>query len=152
MAEKDKNTTNNDKVKKIDEPIKLKGRFISAVGKRKSAVARIRLYKKGNGIIIVNDNHANKYFTPDKLTIIKQPLKLTGNLRDLNISILIKGGGKKSQAEAIRHGIARALVDFDNNLKPNLKIKGWLSRDARSKERKKPGLKKARRAPQWSKR
>jgi small subunit ribosomal protein S9 len=79
-------------------------------------------------------------------------LKLSGHLRDLNISIIIKGGGKRGQAEAVRHGLVRALIAFDENIKPSLKAKGWLARDARRKERKKPGLKKARRAPQWSKR
>ncbi len=141
------------KESKIDEqPIKFKGRYIGIIGRRKSAVARIRLYSKGNGSIVINDQRANQYFTPDKVSILRQPLKLTGHLRDLNFSIIIKGGGKKGQAEAVRNGISRALVKLDEELKPNLKVKGWLTRDARRKERKKPGLKKARRAPQWSKR
>ena len=145
-------TIKQGKILKSDEPIKLKGRYIRMIGKRKSAVAHIRLYKKGKGIITVNNQRVNEYFTPDKITIIKQPLKLAGRLRDLDFSIVIKGGGKKAQAEAIRHGLVRALLDLDNELKPTLKAKGWLTRDARRKERKKPGLKKARRAPQWSKR
>ena len=137
---------------RTDEPIKFKGRYIGIIGRRKSAVARIRLYKKGNGLIVINNQRVNQYFTPDKISILRQPLKLTGNLRDLNFSIIVKGGGKKGQAEAVRNGISKALVEFDKELKPNLKAKGWLTRDARRKERKKPGLKKARRAPQWSKR
>jgi len=147
---KDKKTI---KEQKIEEPIKFKGKFIPALGKRKTAVAQVRLYKNGKGVIVINQQKINQYF-PVVLfrTVINQPLKLTGHLRDLNFSILVKGGGKKAQAEAIRHGIVRALIEFDKELKPGLKAKGWLTRDARKKERKKPGLKKARRAPQWSKR
>ena len=133
-------------------PIKLKGRYISAIGRRKTAIARVRLYKKGNGILIVNEDKINSYFTPKEQTVVRQPHKLTGLLRDFNISVVVKGSSKKSQSEAIRHGITRALIEFNSELKPSLKAKGWTTRDARIKERKKPGLKKARRAPQWSKR
>jgi small subunit ribosomal protein S9 len=79
-------------------------------------------------------------------------LKATSHLKDLDVSIVAKGSGKNGQAEAVRHGIARALCEYDKELRPVLKAKGWLTRDDRKKERKKPGLKKARRAPQWSKR
>lgn len=138
---------------KIEELSKFKGKFISTLGKRKTAVAQVRLYKNGKGIIIVNQQRINQYFlTAEFRTIVNQPLKLTGHLRDLNFSILVKGGGKKTQAEAIRHGIARVLIEFDKELKPALKAESWLTLDTRKKERKKPGLKKARRAPQWSKR
>ena len=129
-----------------------KGRYISTIGRRKTSLARIRIYKKGSGIIIVNDKKISEYLPEDKIITVKQPLKLTGNLKDLNISVVVKGGGTKSQAEAIRHGITRGLVEIDEKLKDSLKAKGWLKRDARRKERKKPGLKKARKAPQWSKR
>ena len=146
------NKTIKQKITRSEEPIKFKGKFISALGKRKTAVAQVRLYKNGKGFIIINQQKFNKYFPTVILkTIVNQPLKLTGHLKDLNFSILVKGGGKKAQAEAIRHGIARSLVEFDKKLKPAVKVKGWLTRDARKKERKKPGLKKARRAPQWSK-
>lgn len=134
------------------EEVKFKGKYIEAVGRRKTAVARVRLYKSGKGTIIVNDLPIKKYFTAVGLAIVNQPLKLTGHLRDINLSILVKSSGKKSQAEAVRHGIARALIALDKELKETIKSKGWLTRDARKKERKKPGLKKARRAPQWSKR
>ena len=132
--------------------IKFKGKFVSAIGRRKTAAAQVRLYKNGKGVIIVNEKRLNQFFSQDKVIIANQPLKLTGHLRDLDFSILVKGGGKKGQAEAIRHGLTRVLVIFDEELKPQLKAKGWITRDSRKKERKKPGLKKARRAPQWSKR
>lgn len=141
------------KKEKVDELPKFKGKFIPALGKRKTAVAQVRLYQNGKGIIMINQQKVNQYFFVVLLrNIVNQPLKLTGHLRDLNISILVRGGGKKAQAEAVRHGIVRALVKFDKELRPSLKAKGWMTRDARKKERKKPGLKKARRAPQWSKR
>ncbi len=135
-----------------DLEIKFKGKFIKAIGRRKTATADVRIYKNGKGVIVVNSLPLKKYFDAIGINIVKQPLKLTGHLRDLDLSIVVKGSGKKSQAEAIRHGISRALVLIDKELRPNLKAKGWLTRDDRKKERKKPGLKKARRAPQWSKR
>ena len=138
--------------KKTEEIIKLKGKYISTVGRRKTSIARVRLYKKGKGEIVINGKNVNDFFPEDYIVIIKQPLKLTGHLDDINLSINIKGGGKKGQADAIRHGITRGLVSLDENFKAVLKAKGWTTRDARKKERKKPGLKKARRAPQWSKR
>jgi len=135
-----------------DEPPRFKGRYISRVGRRKSAVARVRLYKKGSGVIQVNGKKLSEYFESDKASVVRHPLKLTSLQKDFNFSVVVKGGGSNGQAEAIRHGIARALVEYDEGLKPSLKAKGWLSRDDRTKERKKPGLKKARRRPQWSKR
>jgi len=137
---------------KNEEPAKFKGKFIYAVGKRKTSVAQVRLYKKGQGIIVINNLPLNRYFGAQRAVIVNQPLKLAGISRDLDFSILVKGGGKMGQAEAIRHGITRALISLDKDLKKVLKVKGWITRDSRKKERKKPGLKKARRAPQWSKR
>jgi len=138
---------------KTDEPVKFKGKFISAIGKRKSSVAQVRLYKNGKGIIIINQQKLSHYFPEHSFKIIvNQPLKLTNHLKDLDFSIIIKGGGKRGQADAIRHGITRALEKFDKKLRTALKAKGWLTRDARINERKKPGLKKARRAPQRRKR
>lgn len=148
MAELDKNST-----EAAGEPIKLKGKYIGAIGRRKTATAQVRLYKNGNGSIMVNDLKARQYFKEEELfSIINQPLKLTGLAKDFNLTILVSGGGRKSQAEAVRHGVARALLEFNPELRASLKVKGWLERDARKKERKKPGLKKARRAPQWAKR
>jgi small subunit ribosomal protein S9 len=86
------------------------------------------------------------------MMLVTQPLKLTGHQRDLNFSIVVSGGGMKGQAEAIRHGISRTLLILNEELRPALKTKKLLTRDSRRVERKKPGLKKARRAPQWSKR
>lgn len=149
---KTKKNSESGSKEKEKEPIKFKGTYIKAIGKRKTAVAQIRLYSHGNGIMVINNQSVNEYFPSDKIFIVKQPLKFTKNLKGLNFSILVKGGGKKGQAEAIRHGIAKSLVEFDKKLRPVIKAKGWLTRDARKKERKKPGLKKARRAPQWSKR
>ena len=128
------------------------GKFVSAVGKRKTATAQVRLYEKGKGTIIVNNLKLNEYFSANLIVVINQSLKLTTHLKDLNFSIIVKGGGKNAQAEAILHGITRALIAMDPELRASIKAKGWLTRDARKKERKKPGLKKARRAPQWSKR
>jgi len=133
--------------------IEFKGKYISVVGKRKNATAQIRLYKDGKGIILINNMKAKEYFPTEALQqIITKPLKLSGLEKVLNFSILTSGGGKKGQADAVRHGISRALIVLDKNLRPTLKAEQLLTRDPRKKERKKPGLKKARRAPQWSKR
>lgn len=149
----DKSIKKLNTVEKIEEEAKFKGRFIGAVGKRKTAVAQVRLYEKGNGTIIINGKKLGELFpTALHKSVISQPLKQTGRLKDYDFSIIVRGGGKNGQAEAIRHGISRALVSFDKELKPILKVKDLLTRDSRKKERKKPGLKKARRAPQWSKR
>ncbi len=135
------------------EAIKFKGKFITQTGHRKTSTARVRVYKGGEGIMVVNDLPAEKYFKEEDLfAIINQPMKLTGLQKDFNISVNVSGGGKKGQAEAVRHGIAHALLEINPELRPSLKVKGWITRDARKKERKKPGLKKARRAPQWAKR
>lgn len=134
------------------ETVKFKGKYIEAVGRRKTSVARVRLYKKGNGVIVINEKPINNFFSVNNSNVAKQPLKLTSHLRDIDISILVRGGGSKGQAEAARHGVSRALIKLDEELKAVIKSKGWLSRDSRKKERKKPGLKKARRAAQWSKR
>lgn len=135
------------------EQVEFKGKFTKAIGRRKTATASLRLYKGSDGLIIINGIHVNKYFPEEELlAIINQPLKLAGVAKDFNISVNIAGGGKKAQAEAVRHGIVRALLAINPELRNSFKIKGWITRDARKKERKKPGLKKARRAPQWAKR
>lgn len=150
MAETEKKLTKTDL---SSEQTKFKGKFTKASGRRKTATARIRLYKGNDGLIMVNGAKAKQYFSEEELlAIINQPLKLAGLVKDFNISINVAGGGKKGQAEAVRHGIARALLLVNPDLRALFKVKNWITRDARKKERKKPGLKKARRAPQWAKR
>lgn len=137
---------------KEKEVARLKGKYIEATGRRKAAIARVRLFKSGEGVILINDKPMEQYFTPTLANIAIQPLKLAGQNKTLNFSVYVSGGGPKGQASAVRHGIARTLVELENTLRPVLKTKSYLTRDARVKERKKPGLKKARRAPQWAKR
>ena len=121
-------------------------------GRRKKAVARVRLVA-GKGAIIVNKRDLDEYFGLETLkTIVRQPLEATDNLGKFDVLVNVKGGGFTGQAGASRHGIARALVKADENTKPVLKKAGFLTRDPRMKERKKYGLKAARRAPQFSKR
>ena len=140
------------KTEKAEKEVSFSGKYIRAVGRRKTSVAEVRLYEKGKGAIVINGKKASEYFPANILPILSQPLKLTGQLKDFNFSIKVMGGGPKGQVEAIRHGITRALIKFDAELRPALKVKGYVTRDARKVERKKPGLKKARRSPQWSKR
>jgi len=129
-----------------------KGKYFAGIGRRKSASARVRIIA-GKGEILINEKEIKDYFS-SKFTqdLIASPLKLTGTDKKLDISILVTGGGKQSQAEAIRLGLSRALAKYQPNLKSTLKKSGLLTQDAREKERKKPGLKRARRAPQWQKR
>lgn len=127
--------------------------YFYAAGKRKTSVARVRLYSGGKGDIIVNEKPAADYFSlMTNVGVLKSPLKMTGTNKKFDIQIKVVGGGVNSQAEACRHGIARALLEFDPELRSTLKKAGFLTRDSRIKERKKPGLKRARRAPQFSKR
>ena len=121
-------------------------------GKRKTSVARVRL-TTGTGKITVNGEDLKKYFELDTLvTLVKQPLVLTETENMVDVVANIYGGGKAGQAGALRHGITRALIEFKAELRPELKKAGFVTRDARKKERKKYGLHKARRAPQFSKR
>lgn len=127
-------------------------RYVETVGRRKSASARVRLYP-GTGEIVVNDLAMEDYFGRDlDRMALRQPLVLTGTEAAFNISVKVKGGGDGGQAEAVRHGISRALCESDPALRPALKSAGFLTRDSRVKERKKPGLKRARKAPQYTKR
>lgn len=122
-----------------------------SVGRRKSAAARVKI-DKGEGKIIVNGKDYKEYFSFFEQGLVIVPLKTLAKEKDLDISVKVSGGGKKGQAIAVQHGIARALVKWNEEFRKTLKVSGLLTRDARVKERKKPGLKKARRAPQWSKR
>jgi len=135
-----------------NETVEFSGKYIKAVGRRKRAVAQVRLYEKGKGAIMVNGLRASQYFPGEGFSIVTQPLRVTGHLRDFNFSVITKGGGKSGQVEAVRLGISRALFSLDPATKEALKVNGFLTRDPRQVERKKPGLRKARRRPQWSKR
>ncbi len=126
--------------------------YFYGTGRRKSSVARVRVYP-GTGKVTINDRDIDDYFGLETLkTILRQPLVLTETAEKFDIVCRVSGGGVSGQAGAIRHGIARALLQFDENLRPALKKAGFLTRDPRMKERKKYGLKAARRAPQFSKR
>ncbi|HEY67904.1 MAG: 30S ribosomal protein S9 [Chloroflexi bacterium] len=127
--------------------------YYEAVGRRKAATARVRLFPAGDGTIIVNDRSLEEYFVRSvDIAHLKEPLKATAMENRFNISVKVKGGGMSGQAGAIRLGIARALLKADPDLRPILRKGGFLTRDARVKERKKPGLKRARKAPQYTKR
>lgn len=128
--------------------------FIYAVGKRKTSSARIRLYNKhASGKFLVNNKEYKDYFPYFELqNIILSPFKLLGLEGKFDVTVRVLGGGVKSQAESIRHGISRALLKIDESSRKALKSQGYLTRDPREKERKKPGLKRARRGPQWAKR
>ncbi len=129
------------------------GSYISALGRRKTAIARVRLTKVGKGTITINKGSFEKYFPTFELSnIVKSPLAIVGLETAVDVSAFVQGGGNHAQAEAVRLGIARALIELNPTYRKTLKKLGYLTRDPRAKERKKPGLKRARRAPQWSKR
>jgi small subunit ribosomal protein S9 len=127
-------------------------RYYEAVGRRKTSSARVRLYP-GTGTIVVNDRPVNEYFDRETDVIrITRPLNVTDTASSYNVSIQVIGGGTTGQAGAVAQGIARALCEADLQLRPVLKANGLLTRDARAKERKHYGLKRARKAPQYTKR
>ncbi len=134
-------------------PERSSSEYCQGVGRRKTSVARVRLYSKKNGLVSVNGKKLEQYFTTETLQkTVMSPLDKMKSLDKFEIKVIVKGGGINSQAEAIRHGISRALVVFNEEYKKRLRKAGLLTRDSRMKERKKFGLKRARRAPQWSKR
>ena len=137
---------------KIAQTKEKEGDVMRSVGRRKTASARVRLMP-GTGKITVNGKPLEVYFPYfEWQNIIKAPLTAVGKEKTFDVSVKIVGGGQKGQAIAVQLGIARGLVVWNDELKKSLKTQGYLTRDARVKERKKPGLKRARRAPQWSKR
>ncbi len=153
------------KTKKTKDPVKVKAkeelkqkkskedRYIEAVGRRKRAIARLRFKKHEGKEIFINDKKLFEYFPPKELQeIVFSPLYKINLSENFKITIKVKGGGVRAQAEAIRHALARALVKSNEDFKKRLKKAGFLTRDPRERERKKFGLKRARRAPQWSKR
>ncbi|HFC10664.1 MAG TPA: 30S ribosomal protein S9 [Candidatus Kaiserbacteria bacterium] len=128
-------------------------RYIPAIGRRKTARASVRITPADKTTIIVNGKPANEYFKTDERThVTNEPFLVTENAGAYAIEVRVSGGGISAQADAVRHGISRALVKASAELRAPLKKAGFLTRDSRVVERKKPGLKKARKAPQWSKR
>ena len=130
-----------------------KKKYYYGTGRRKSSVARVRVYENGTGSIIINGREIDNYFGLDTLKlIVNQPLVTTDLAGKVDVVVTVAGGGVSGQAGAIRHGISRALLNLNPEYRANLKAAGFLTRDPRMKERKKYGLKAARRAPQFSKR
>ena len=128
------------------------GKYHYGTGRRKSAVARVFM-KPGKGDIVVNDKPLELYFSRETgRMVVRQPLELVGSIDKFDIMVTVLGGGESGQAGAVRHGITRALIDYDANLKPQLSKAGLVTRDAREVERKKVGFHKARRRKQFSKR
>lgn len=142
-------------------------KYYEAVGRRKESIARVRLYTKKaqdvadlstptgeeRALITVNGKNYRDYFTDASLwNIVESPLKKLKSINRFKATVVVRGGGKSGQADAIKHGLARTLIEFDNNFRKKLKKSGHLTRDPRAKERRKYGLKKARKAPRWAKR
>ena len=143
-------------VKEVEAPKKKvkKLPYLYAVGRRKTSTARVRLYtKESKKGIIVNQKDYKEYFPFFEYQLqVEAPLKKVDMFDKYYITVKVEGGGKRGQAEAVMHGIGRILLKLDESLKKTLRGEGYLTRDSRKKERKKPGLKRARRAPQWAKR
>ncbi|MFH1430038.1 MAG: 30S ribosomal protein S9 [Candidatus Uhrbacteria bacterium] len=136
------------KTKTVEPQVPLK-----AVGRRKAASARVRLIKNGSGKLTINGKLHDEYFTTiDAQLACRQAFDTVGQQEKLDVEVRVVGGGQRGQADAVRLGIARALCELNPTFRRALRKVGFLTRDSRIKERKKPGLKKARRAPQWSKR
>ncbi|MFA6523072.1 MAG: 30S ribosomal protein S9 [Candidatus Peribacteraceae bacterium] len=127
--------------------------YFSSLGKRKTAIARVKMFQDGSGEVTVNGKKFKDYFdTPFQRENALAPLALVEKKNAFDVEAYIVGGGKTAQSDALRHGLSRGLLLFNPDYRPDLKRAGFLRRDARIKERKKPGLKRARRAPQWQKR
>ena len=128
-------------------------RYYEGVGRRKTSTARARIYPGGSGEITVNDKSVAAYFTREgDLRAVTMPLQVTNTEKSLNVTVKVLGGGTTGQTGAVRQAIARALLKMDENWRSGLRVAGLLTRDAREKERKKPGLKRARKAPTYTKR
>ena len=126
-------------------------RYIETIGRRKTASARVRITPASKQSVVVNGKPAEEYFTiPELQHIVRSPLTMSE--AKFAVTVVVKGGGIAAQAGAVRHGIARALEEHDGSKRTDLKKAGYLKRDPRAKERRKPGFKKARKSPQWSKR
>jgi small subunit ribosomal protein S9 len=127
--------------------------YYEGVGRRKSASARVRIYPGGSGSITVNDRPVEEYFPRyGDIDQLREPLDVAGFTGKMDVTVHVKGGGVTGQTDAVRMGMARALLEYDEELRPMMRKAGLLTRDAREKERKKPGLKRARKAPTYTKR
>lgn len=127
--------------------------YYEGVGRRKSATARVRVYPGGTGNVIVNDKPVAEYFPRlGDVTALLKPLEVAGMQGRLDLTVKVKGGGVTGQTDAVKLGVARALLEYQPELRPAMRKAGLLTRDAREKERKKPGLKRARKAPTYTKR
>jgi small subunit ribosomal protein S9 len=139
--------------KKTVAPVLVEGTYIAAIGRRKEATARVRLIAGGKGTIVINARSFENYFPVEwQRQSILSPLIAVGQQDSYDISVKVEGGGMNGQADSVRHGIARALLLIDENYRKTLRRAGYLTRDPRAKERKKPGLKRARKRGQWAKR
>ena len=141
------------KTEKTQEKKTTKESYFEAVGRRKTSIARVRMFEAPKNSFTVNDKDIETYFPTETLRMtVKEPMVKSKVNKKFRVTVLLKGGGISSQAGAMRHGISRALLVFDSELRKKLKQAGFIKRDPRAKERRKFGLKKARKAPQWSKR
>ncbi len=133
--------------------VKKDTKYIQAIGRRKSASARVRIIPATKVTYVINDKSLDEYFNIETLkNIVRSPFSSVETKDDFTVSVIVNGGGISAQADAIRHGISRCLIKYNEDLRGELKSAGYLKRDPRRKERKKPGLKKARKRPAWSKR
>lgn len=129
------------------------GQYFEGVGRRKTSTARVRIYPAGNGTVVINDKPGDEYLPRfGDLENALAPLEMMGKLSSYNVTVKVRGGGNTGQSDAIRLGMARAILKMDEEMRPQLRRAGFLTRDAREKERKKPGLKRARKAPTYTKR
>lgn len=132
---------------------KKEAQYIPAIGRRKSATAQVRITPDSKMTYVINEKGLDDYFSVEELRkVVKAPFAAAETKDEFHVSVVVTGGGISAQADAIRHGIARALIKYNEELRGDLKSAGYLKRDPRRKERKKPGLKKARKRPAWSKR
>ncbi|MBL8116926.1 MAG: 30S ribosomal protein S9 [Anaerolineae bacterium] len=129
------------------------GQYYEGVGRRKAATARVRIFPGGTGNLVINDKDGSDYLPrPGDVEILLEPLTVLGQVKSYDVSVHVNGGGISGQRDAILLGLARALIKVDPESKPKLRENGYVTRDARVKERKKPGLKRARKAPTYTKR
>jgi len=131
----------------------MSAQYYEGIGRRKTSTARVRLFPGGTGTLVINDKDGSDYLPRfGDVDILLEPLAVIGQLKNYDITVHVNGGGITGQRDAIRLGLARAIIQVDPELKPQLKQHNFMTRDARAKERKKPGLKRARKAPTYTKR